>query len=303
MIYYRSFKDIKKIEVWSLDTIVLQNVSKKFKDKIALNNINIEIKGSFGLLGPNGAGKTTLMRILTTLIEASSGNIHAGSLDWDNRSEVRKHIGYLPQHFTMFKNVSVLECLNHLAVLKGIGKKERSKIIKEILEEVNLLDMSTHKIKHLSGGMLRRVGIAQTLLGDPKLLIVDEPTVGLDIEERVRFRNLLRKLGKSRNIVISTHIVEDIEATCDHICILKDGEVLEIGTKTSITSLVRGKVFEKLVNVEELDKVQDNVISTKQQGEKYLIRYFSLTEDEQNRTEPTLEDAYLYLTQRKDKQN
>ncbi|XQY90220.1 ABC transporter ATP-binding protein [Metabacillus sp. HB246100] len=278
-----------------MDTIVLSHINKNIKGKDILNDVNLEIKGSIGLLGPNGAGKTTLMRILTTLIDPSNGTINAGQLIWENKTEVRNHIGYLPQHFSMYKNITILECLNHLALLKGIDKKNRHKVIQSTLEEVNLLDVQSKKIKQLSGGMLRRVGIAQALLGNPKLLIVDEPTVGLDIEERVRFRSLLRKLGKNRNIVISTHIVEDIETTCDQICILKNGKVINFGTKSQILDLVRGKVAEKSYPLDQVDLDSLRVISAKESGEEYVVRYFTTQGEDEYLVEPTLEDAYLFF--------
>lgn len=283
-----------------MDTITISNLCKSIKGNEILRDINIEINGSVGLLGPNGAGKTTLMRILTTLIEPSSGSIRSNELDWINKMEVRRHIGYLPQHFSMYKNMNVVECLNHLALLKGIVKSKRIEIIESTLDEVNLLNVKSTKIKHLSGGMLRRVGIAQALLGDPQLLVIDEPTVGLDIEERVRFRRLLRKLGKDRNIVISTHIVEDIETTCDKICILKSGRVINFGTKTEMLNLVRDKVAEKIVPLEQMDYDSLKVISTKESGEDYIVRYFTVNGEDDNIVQPTLEDAYLYLIQDED---
>ncbi|MBM7602714.1 ABC-2 type transport system ATP-binding protein [Metabacillus crassostreae] len=280
-----------------MDTIVLSHIHKNIKGKEILKDVNLEIKGSIGLLGPNGAGKTTLMRILTTLIDPSSGTIRAGQLLWENKTEVREHIGYLPQHFSMYKNMTIMECLNHLALLKGIDKGIRQDVIHSTLEEVNLLNVQSNKIRQLSGGMLRRVGIAQALLGNPKLLVVDEPTVGLDIEERVRFRSLLRKLGKNRNIVISTHIVEDIETTCDQICILKNGKVIKFGTKTEILSLVRGKVAEKSFLLDQVDLDSLRVISTKESGDKYIVRYFTTKGEDEYIVEPSLEDAYLYFIQ------
>ncbi|MDQ0226525.1 ABC transporter ATP-binding protein [Metabacillus niabensis] len=283
-----------------MDPIILSNIDKSIKGKEILQNVNIKINGSVGLLGPNGAGKTTLMRILTTLIEPSSGSIRSGKLDWKNKMEVRPHIGYLPQHFSMYKNMTILDCLNHLALLKGIDKRNRNEMIQSTLNEVNLLNVKSKKIKQLSGGMLRRVGIAQALLGNPQLLVVDEPTVGLDIEERVRFRRLLRKLGKNRNIVISTHIVEDIETTCDKVCILKNGKVIKFGTKSELLSLVKGKVAERVYPIDQVDYDSLKIISTKESSEEYIVRYFITQDDDNYVVEPTLEDAYLYFTQEED---
>lgn len=283
-----------------MEKILLTDINKTIKKQPILQHINLEIKGSLGLLGPNGAGKTTLMRILTTLIEPSSGTIRSEHLNWKDTNEVRKHIGYLPQSFSMYKNITVKECLLQLAVLKGIEKQNRYNIIQSTVEEVNLQDVLDKKIKYLSGGMLRRLGIAQALLGNPQLLIVDEPTVGLDIEERVRFRKLLRKLGKNRHIVISTHIVEDIETTCDQICILKGGKILHTGTQSDLIDLVRGKVVEETLSLDDVNLDSLKVISTKESGNQYKVRYFSTAAEAENKVEPTLEDAYLYVIQEKD---
>ncbi|MDL4839494.1 ATP-binding cassette domain-containing protein [Aquibacillus rhizosphaerae] len=283
-----------------MEKIQLKNINKQMKRKDILQNINLDIHGSLGLLGPNGAGKTTLMKIITTLIQPDSGTIQSENLNWENTKEVRKNIGYLPQHFSMYKNITVRECLNHLGNLKGISMHNRSKDILTTAENVNLIDVLDTKIKNLSGGMLRRVGIAQAILGNPKLLIVDEPTVGLDIEERVRFRRLLRKLGRDRHIIISTHIVEDIETTCDSICILKDGKVLQTGSKSDLLDLVRGKVVEDMVDLNDTYLESLRLISTREAGNQYKIRYFSDSVNQNNIVEPALEDAYLYLMKEED---
>ncbi|MCQ9284335.1 ABC transporter [Priestia aryabhattai] len=282
-----------------MERISLKEVNKSYQNKQILKELTFDIQGSFGLLGPNGAGKTTLMRILTTLVPADSGEITMNDeLSWNNQHVVRSYIGYLPQHFSLYKNVTVAECLLHLAILKGINKSKAKEEIDHLLQEVNLQEHKKKKIKQLSGGMLRRVGIAQALLGNPRLLIVDEPTVGLDIEERVRFRNLLRKLGMNRTILISTHIVEDVEMTCDYIGILKQGKIIFTGKKEELKALVAGKIKEELLTMDEADAIQDKVISIKQQEDKCLVRYFVEKEDQQANVSPTIEDAYLYLTRR-----
>ncbi|MCU7746776.1 ABC transporter ATP-binding protein [Priestia megaterium] len=282
-----------------MERISLKEVNKSYQNKQVLKELTFDIQGSFGLLGPNGAGKTTLMRILTTLVRADSGEITMNDeLSWNNQHVVRSYIGYLPQHFSLYKNVTLAECLFHLAVLKGLNKLEAKEEIDYLLQEVNLQEHKKKKIKQLSGGMLRRVGIVQALLGNPRLLIVDEPTVGLDIEERVRFRNLLRKLGVNRTILISTHIVEDVEMTCDYIGILKQGEIIFTGKKEELKALVAGKIKEELLTMDEADAIQDQVISIKQQDEKCLVRYFVEKEDQQAYVSPTIEDAYLYLTRK-----
>lgn len=282
-----------------MERIYLKEVNKSYKDKDVLKNLTFNIQGSFGLLGPNGAGKTTLMRILTTLIPFDSGEIIMNNqISWKDQNVVRSYIGYLPQHFSLYRNVTVVECLLHLAVLKGIEKLKAKVEIDSLLQEVNLQEHKKKKIKQLSGGMLRRVGIAQALLGNPRFLIVDEPTVGLDIEERVRFRNLLRKLGRNRTILISTHIVEDVEMTCDHIGILKEGEIIFTGKKEELKNIVKGKIKEELLTMEQADAMGNRVIALKQQDEQYLVRYFTENQDLNAEVIPTIEDAYLYLTKK-----
>lgn len=282
-----------------MERIYLKEVNKSYKDKDVLKNLTFDIQGSFGLLGPNGAGKTTLMRILTTLIPFDSGEIIMNNqISWKDQNVVRSYIGYLPQHFSLYRNVTVVECLLHLAVLKGIEKSKAKVEIDSLLQEVNLQEHKKKKIKQLSGGMLRRVGIAQALLGNPRFLIVDEPTVGLDIEERVRFRNLLRKLGRNRTILISTHIVEDVEMTCDHIGILKEGEIIFTGKKEELKDIVKGKIKEELLTMEQADAMGNRVISLKQQDEQCLVRYFTENQDLNAEVTPTIEDAYLYLTKK-----
>ena len=184
------------------------------KKKRALSDINLTIEqGMFGLLGRNGAGKTTLMKTLATLLQKQSGRISVCGIPIENAKEIRKIVGYLPQEFSMYPTMSVIEAMDYLGVLSGIGTKERRERIELLLKKVNLTEHKNKKVKALSGGMKRRLGIAQALLNDPKVLIVDEPTAGLDPEERIRFRNLLCDVAEERIVILSTHIVGDIEAT------------------------------------------------------------------------------------------
>ncbi|EIT86087.1 ABC transporter [Fictibacillus macauensis ZFHKF-1] len=280
-----------------MNTLSINQLTKSYAGKKVIDNLSLEVKGTFGLLGPNGAGKTTLMKIIATLIKPEQGTLHLNDLSWQQTDQVREILGYLPQHFSIYKSLRVDEVMNHFALLKGI-KENRETIIQEILAAVNLLDDRKKKIKHLSGGMLRRLGIAQALLGDPKIIVVDEPTAGLDIDERVRFCRLLRKLGEGRIILLSTHIVEDIETTCDYIAIIKNGNVLATGTKKEIAEIVQGHVYEKKITMaEEMPIEEEHIISTKQIGDDYLLRYFS-PEFLLGSTEAVtnLEDAYLCLT-------
>lgn len=286
-----------------METLSINHITKDYGKQRALDHVSLEIKpGMFGLLGPNGAGKTTLMRILTTLIPATDGNITYGQLNWKNQEQVRRIIGYLPQKFSMYNHLTVREVLLHVATLKGIqSKTDQRTLVSNILEKVNLLEEQKKKIKQLSGGMLRRVGIAQALLGEPKIVVVDEPTAGLDPEERIRFRKLLRQVGKDTIVIISTHIVEDIESTCDQAAILHKGEMLSEGTVHSLASTAKGVIWEKEVDKGDYYDLSDslNIISNHQMGNKYRLRILSEEPIEgAQMVEPTLEDSYLYLMKR-----
>ena len=211
--------------------IIIENLSKNFNEVRALKNISLHIeKGMFGLIGRNGAGKTTFMRILATLLNKSGGAVTVCSVPAENPKEIRKLIGYLPQDFSVYPNMRVYEAMDYLGVLSGLSKSVRKERINELLNKVNLNSSRRLKVKALSGGMKRRLGIAQALLHDPQVLIVDEPTAGLDPEERVRFRNLLCEIAGDRIVLLSTHIVEDIEKTCEKIAVLNSGELIYNGT-------------------------------------------------------------------------
>ncbi|WP_445505579.1 ABC transporter ATP-binding protein [Niallia sp. 03091] len=284
-----------------MSNLVLNNINKSFRGKQVLNNVSLQIKGSFGLLGPNGAGKTTLMRIIATLEKQDNGSIHLEDISWENVKKVRNHIGYLPQHFSIYKNLTIKEVMNHFAILKGLTiKTNRNTTIDNILSAVNLMNEREKKIKNLSGGMLRRLGIAQALLGNPKIIIVDEPTAGLDIEERVRFRQLLRKLSEDRIIIISSHIVEDLESTCNNIAIMKQGKVLQTGSRKELIEITTGMVWEIEIPIEKKLAInEEDIISTKQLSDSYLVRFFSESYIPNAKlVETTLEDTYLYLTKR-----
>ena len=211
--------------------IVIEGLSKNFNEVRALKNVSLHIeKGMFGLIGRNGAGKTTLMRIIATLLNKSEGNVTVCGVSTAKPKEIRKLVGYLPQDFSVYPNMRVDEAMDYLGVLSGLSKSVRKERIDKLLREVNLTGSRKLKVKALSGGMKRRLGIAQALLHDPQVLIVDEPTAGLDPEERVRFRNLLCEVADDRIVLLSTHIVEDIEKTCEKIAILNRGELIYNGT-------------------------------------------------------------------------
>lgn len=283
-----------------MGNLIIKDIKKAYKSNVVLDNVSLNINGVFGLLGPNGAGKTTLMRIISTLIDKDSGSISYSNLEWRNKDEVREIIGYLPQNFSMYPSIKVFDALFHIAKLKGV-KNNTKKIIENLLEDLNLKAHQNKKINQLSGGMVRRVGIAQALIGDPKIIIIDEPTSGLDIEEKVRFREILRKVGKDRIIIISTHIVDDIEYTCENICILKTGKVIATGSRSDILKLADGKIFEINVGLEgeDYNYISENykIVSNKNiDSNKVILRYISEKAYKNSiSVKPNLEDSYLFL--------
>ncbi len=211
--------------------ITIKNLSKRFGQKQALCEVNLTLtNGMFGLLGRNGAGKTTLMRILATLLNKTDGEITVCGIPIEQASKVRARVGYLPQDFSFYPNMTIYEAMDYLGVLSDVPKKIRKERIPLLLSQVNLDDCRNLRVRALSGGMRRRLGIAQAILHDPQVLIVDEPTAGLDPEERVRFRNLLCEIATDRIVLLSTHIVEDIEKTCKNIAVLNEGRIVYNGT-------------------------------------------------------------------------
>lgn len=234
-----------------MTTLRINQLSKTYPNGVkALDNVSLEIQtGMFGLLGPNGAGKSSLMRTIATLQEADSGSIQLDDLDvFSNPTALRQQLGYLPQEFGVYPNITAYQLLDHLAVLKGIHqKKERKDLILYLLERVNLLDKKDHKVKGFSGGMKQRVGIAQALIGNPKVIIVDEPTAGLDPGERNRFHNLLAAVGEEVIVILSTHIVDDVRELCSNMAIMNFGQVVYQGTPHEGIEQLRGQVWEKQI--------------------------------------------------------
>ncbi|MFE0557496.1 ABC transporter ATP-binding protein [Paenibacillus sp. NPDC058910] len=284
-----------------MTTLKIDSISKKYGKYMALDNISLSIEpGIFGLLGPNGAGKSTFMRILTAIQTLDSGSIEYGTVNWRNQLDVKRLIGYLPQKFSLYKHLTVMECLMHIATMKGISKEKNAKV-EYVLEQVNLLEHRNKKIGKLSGGMIRRVGIAQAILGEPQIIIVDEPTAGLDPEERIRFRNILHKIGQRNLIIISSHIVEDIETICGNIAILHKGKILATGNVNSIRQSVNNLIRSAKVNPEELLSLENKVKIIRQQPieNQIYIRFLSEGDIEPNSEVemPTLEDAYFYYMQ------
>ncbi|WP_106793597.1 ABC transporter ATP-binding protein [Aquimarina sp. Aq78] len=252
--------------------LVIKNLTKTYKNGVkAINNLNLEIgTGMFGLLGPNGAGKSTLMRTIATLQEADEGTITFGDLDvLTQKNEVRKILGYLPQEFGVYPKVSAEVLLNHLAVLKGLtNTKERKEVVKALLHKTNLYDHRKKNMGGYSGGMKQRFGIAQALLSNPKLIIVDEPTAGLDPAERNRFYNLLSELGENTVVILSTHIVDDVKELCTNMAIVNRGEVLLKGNPVKTIEQLKDKVYKKTILKNELEHYKQHHVVI---AEKFLL--------------------------------
>lgn len=282
-------------------TIRIENLSKTYPNGVhALDNVSLEIKnGMFGLLGPNGAGKSSLMRTLATLQEADSGTAMLDDIDMLNQPiEVRKLLGYLPQEFGVYPRVTAEQLLDHVAILKGVSNgKERKELVKFLLQKVNLYDKRNKSVKGFSGGMKQRVGIAQALIGNPKLIIVDEPTAGLDPGERNRFHNLLADVGEEVIVILSTHIVEDVRELCSEMAIMNLGRIVYKGSPFTVIDELRGKVWAKLVEREDLDalKASMNVISDKMVAGRPQIHVLSESSPGAgfNAVEPNLEDVFF----------
>ncbi len=280
--------------------IEIRNVDKFYGRKQALYNIDLTInQGMFGLLGRNGAGKTTLMKTLATLHQKRRGSITVCGIPIEHAKEIRSITGYLPQDFSMYPSMTVWESLDYLGVLSGMEKKLRENRIKLLLKRVNLTAHKHKKVKALSGGMKRRLGIAQALLHDPKILIVDEPTAGLDPEERIRFRNLLCEVAEERIVILSTHIVGDIEATCEDIAIMNSGRILWQGTVSELLDNAEGNVFTVNIRREFLPQIKRDYIVTGMlvQSEYTTVRIIAEnTPDLQGimAADPNVEDAYMY---------
>jgi ABC-2 type transport system ATP-binding protein len=279
----------------------ISNLSKTYPNGVqALKNINLTINnGLFGLLGPNGAGKSSLMRTIATLQEADSGSIFLDDLDvLKQKDDVRKILGYLPQEFGVYPNVSAEELLDHLAVLKGAtNKKQRSELVNALLHQTNLYESRKKKLGGYSGGMKQRFGIAQALIGDPKIIIVDEPTAGLDPTERNRFLNLLSEISETVIVILSTHIVEDVKELCSQMAIINKGEVLFEGHPMKAIEMVKGKVWQKFMTKSEAKESHEglHVISTKFNTGQIEMHVWSdgILNNGFQKAEPQLEDVYF----------
>lgn len=279
----------------------IKNLTKTYGNGVkALNDVTMTIpKGMYGLLGPNGAGKSTLMRTIATLQEADSGSIHLGDLDvLSQKTEVRKLLGYLPQEFGVYPKINARALLDHIALLKGVAKRsERKDLVEAMLHRVNLYQHRKKAIAGFSGGMKQRFGIAQALIANPKLVIVDEPTAGLDPGERNRFYNLLSEIGENVIVILSTHIVQDVKELCTQMAIIHEGQVRFAGMPTDAESELDGKVWQKSMTKEELEKVREefDVLSTKLVAGRPLVHILT-DRDPSNgfqQVSPDLEDVFF----------
>jgi ABC-2 type transport system ATP-binding protein len=281
--------------------LVINSLSKTYANGVhALKDVSLTLSnGMFGLLGPNGAGKSSLMRTIATLQEADKGTVFLDDLDvLKNKTQVRQLLGYLPQEFGVYPKISAERMLDHIAQLKGVGNAgERKDLVMSLLEKVNLFKDRKKHLGTYSGGMKQRFGIAQALVGDPKLIIVDEPTAGLDPAERNRFYNLLSQMGENNIVILSTHIVEDVSTLCSNFAIICQGEVLYTGDPESAVSQLDGKIYLKAINQSELQYHKDvyNVISTQLKSGKLHIRILHKEQPHDGFTlaAPNLEDVYF----------
>jgi len=279
----------------------IKNVSKTYSNNVeALKDVTLEVgNGMFGLLGPNGAGKSTLMRTIAGLQELDSGSITVGDIDVSkHKHELRKVLGYLPQEFGLYPKVNALELFDHLATMKGItDSKERGKLTKSLLSQTNLWKYRNRKLGTFSGGMKQRFGIAQALIGEPKLIIVDEPTAGLDPTERNRFHNLLSAIGENVIVILSTHIVEDVSDLCSKMAIIKDGKVKLVGEPLTLVKDLKAQVWTGLVTKNDFKNVKNDhqVISSKLSMGKVQIRVLNDQEpiDGFKQVDPEIEDLYF----------
>ena len=282
--------------------IIINNLSKRYGKKEVLRNISLTIpEGMYGLLGRNGAGKTSFMRILATLSIPTNGDIQMNGVSIKETTKVREMIGYLPQDFSIYKNMTVFGALDYLGLLSNLPNKIRKERIYTLLEQVHLKDNAKTKVKALSGGMKRRLGIAQALLHNPQMLILDEPTAGLDPEERIRFRNLLSDFSDGRIVILSTHIASDIESTCQNVAVLNKGNILFHGSTETLRKQADHKVY--LITVpKSLDKpIKEHYYVLNRNSTNTGIQYRILSNTPPNELAeiqtPTLEDGYMYLLQ------
>ena len=283
-----------------MSSLKISNLTKTYTNGVqALSNISLEIgNGMFGLLGPNGAGKSSLMRTIVGLQSADSGEILLNGIDvLENPMFIKAHLGFLPQDFGVYPKISAYDLLNHIAILKGVvNQKIRKDQIASLLDKVNLSAQKNKEVHTFSGGMRQRFGVAQALLGNPKIIIVDEPTAGLDPEERNRFNGLLSEIGSERIVILSTHLVEDIRNLCSQMAIMQNGKVLLQGKPNDFVNELKGKIWQRQIQKEELElyKTKFNVIASHYIGGNLIIQVFSeKTLPDFESVNPTLEEVYF----------
>lgn len=277
-----------------------EHLYKSYKKKNALQDVSFSLqKGIYGLLGENGAGKSTLMRILATVDFPAKGTISYDDIDiFDMDETYRSMIGYMPQDYSVYPGFTARDFLNYMGALKGISEAKLKVRIPEVLEFVNLSEFSDKKVNTFSGGMKRRIGIAQAIMDEPEILILDEPTAGLDPRERIRFSNIISDMGKDKIVLLSTHIVSDIEAIATQILVMKTGEILETGNVDKLVQKVNGQVWEAIVSQEMYQRLRKerSIIHLKQMGNNVHVRFVGekYTAAESCQVEPTLEDYYIF---------
>ena len=281
--------------------LTIQNISKTYPNGVeALKNVSLKIgNGMFGLLGPNGAGKSTLMRTIAALQDSDEGTITVGDIDVSkDKQSLREILGYLPQEFGVYPKISANDLLDHLAVMKGItDTKQRKEVVESLLHQTNLWEAKDQKLGTYSGGMKQRFGIAQALIGDPKLIIVDEPTAGLDPMERNRFHNLLSEIGENVIVILSTHIVDDVSDLCNNMAIILNGEVHLVGEPIQLIKKLDQKIWKGLIEKSDLVEIEkeNDVISSRLYLGKVQVRIFSESpmQNEFESVNPEIEDLYF----------
>lgn len=280
--------------------IVINHLSKKYGKKKALDDVSLTVSSRmYGLLGRNGAGKTSLMRILATLSVPTNGEVMINGVSIKETTRIRELVGYMPQDFSIYRNMSVYGAMDYLGLLSGIPDRIRKERIFTLLEQVNLKENMRTKVRSLSGGMKRRLGIAQALLYEPQILVVDEPTAGLDPEERIRFRNLLSEFAEERIVLLSTHIASDVESTCENLGILNEGKLIFDGSTEELIQRAEGKVY-LISATKKMDKhIKEKYfvlnIHASYSGTQYRVLSDMMPEERNIVEKPSLEDGYMYL--------